>query len=181
MSHRCQSQLRRRQKMMSQDYRVSHGLTRACRVEIHENKCREGVAKGDEKNIKLAHILLCLEGVVKDEGVSSVAGDCLREMAAHRKMLMEDFNISPEIVNVCKEDIAVSGLYFEAGSFRKCSRLQSKCSDGGVGGRTIHCLMKQASQNQLESKQCRKVLATLLREVDVASDWTVDPVLRETW
>jgi hypothetical protein len=45
MSGSCRDQLRRRQSMMSQDYRVSHGLSRACKIEITENKCRSGVEK----------------------------------------------------------------------------------------------------------------------------------------
>jgi hypothetical protein len=62
-----------------------------------------------------------------------------------------------------------------------CGFFQSKCSNIGLGGRTIHCLMKHAAQHQLDSPECEKAIGTLLREVDVASDWKVDPILHENW
>jgi Golgi apparatus protein 1 len=57
--------------------------------------------------VKLSHVLLCLEGVIKNEGVQTVNGECIKQMAEHRRMLMQDFSISPEIVEQCKDDIKV--------------------------------------------------------------------------
>lgn len=71
-----------------------------------------------KKDVRLAAILLCLEGArvsgvdssSKNKKAGVIGGACAREMSAHRKMLMEDFSISPEIVKECKKDISVMSL-----------------------------------------------------------------------
>jgi Cysteine rich repeat. len=57
---------------------------------------------------------------------SKVSRDCQMEMMEHRKILMEDYRLSPEIVTDCSEDI------------------KSFCNTLEVGGKTIHCLMEHA-------------------------------------
>lgn len=52
--------------------------------------------------------------------------ECEVEMMDHRKMLMEDYRLSPEIVDGCKGEIE-----------RFCNGLEA-------GGKTIHCLMEHA-------------------------------------
>jgi Golgi apparatus protein 1 len=47
-------------------------------------------------------------------------------MIEHRKILMEDYRLSPEIVTGCSEDI------------------NNFCNTLEVGGKTIHCLMEHA-------------------------------------
>jgi len=45
---------------------------------------------------------------------------------------------------------------------------------------TIHCLMGLASEHKLQSgKACENEIRLLLREANVADDWTVDPILRK--
>lgn len=53
----------------------------------------------------------------------TVDPDCEVEMMEHRKMLMEDYRLSPEIMDNCKEEI------------------EKYCNGLEVGGKTIHCLM----------------------------------------
>ena len=53
-----------------------------------------------------------------------VSGECQGEMLDYRRMLMEDFSLSPEIVLHCRGEIETH-----------CSGLHRK-------GRTLHCLMK---------------------------------------
>lgn len=53
-----------------------------------------------------------------------VSGDCQGEMLDYRRMLMEDFSLSPEIVLHCRGEIE-----------NHCSGLHRK-------GRTLHCLMR---------------------------------------
>ncbi len=55
---------------------------------------------------------------------------------------------------------------------------QTKCGKLESGGKTLHCLMSAASEGGLSSS-CQNILTTLLREVDVASDWTLDPLLQQ--
>lgn len=53
-----------------------------------------------------------------------VSGECQGEMMDYRRMLMEDFSLSPEIVLHCRSEIELH-----------CSGLHRK-------GRTLHCLMR---------------------------------------
>ncbi len=41
-----------------------------------------------------------------------VSGRCRAEMNAHRKMLMDDFSLSPEVVSKCAKDIQVGVIFF---------------------------------------------------------------------
>lgn len=120
MTGACQEQLVRREKLIASDYRVSKGLVKACRDDIKTYHCRRSVS--EDKDIRLAQILLCLESAVKNG--SKVAAECQVEMFDHRKILMEDYRLSPEIVNRCANDI------------------QMFCNNLEVGGATIHCLME---------------------------------------
>ena len=61
MSEDCREQLRRRQKLMLENYKVSRGLAKACKQEIKENNCKK-TSNTDIKTVRLAQILLCLEG-----------------------------------------------------------------------------------------------------------------------
>ncbi len=62
--------------------------------------------------------------------------------------------------------------------------LQKHCLKVESGGRTLHCLMgvaarlSSSSSNVLTSR-CEASLRSLMREVDVASDWRVDPILQQ--
>ncbi|KAJ4442010.1 hypothetical protein ANN_11874 [Periplaneta americana] len=160
MSEKCQEHLSRRQKLIAQDYKVSRGLARACKDDIRASHCRRAVS--DDKEIRLAQILLCLESVIRNG--TKVSRDCQMEMVDHRKILMEDYRLSPEIVSRCSEDIS-----------KFCTRLE-------VGGKTIHCLMEHTrpkKKRERVSSQCQRALELLVKETDAGEDWRVDPVLRE--
>lgn len=161
LSSACVSNLFRRQQLIAQDYKVSKGLMRACREDIKKSHCRKQTST--DKNIRLAQVLLCLENVLKNG--SLIDHDCEREMIDHRKMLMEDFRLSPEIVTDCKIEI------------------KSFCSGIERGGKTIHCLMEQARlakhPKRKISPNCLRALEHLISETDAAEDWRVDPVLHE--
>lgn len=139
MSKACQEQLIRREKLMVLDYKVSRGLSKACRDDIKQNHCRRSVSQ--DKEIKLAQILLCLEAAEKNG--SKISQDCKLEIFDHRKMLMEDYRLSPEIVDSCANDIT------------------SFCSGLEVGGNTIHCLMDNArfKNNRLRiTPECQRAV-----------------------
>ena len=61
MSNECRDQLQRRQKLASENYKVSRGLVKACKEEIKANKCKKQL-HNENKTVRLAEILLCLEG-----------------------------------------------------------------------------------------------------------------------
>ncbi|KAF5273634.1 hypothetical protein FQR65_LT04634 [Abscondita terminalis] len=158
---KCFHHLQRRQKLISQDYKVSKGLMRACREDIKKAHCRKQTS--DDREIRLAQILICLQNVMHNG--TKVDPDCEIEMDEHRKLLMEDYHLSPEIVNGCAKEIR---LY--------CNGLEA-------GGKTIHCLMHHAKWKYKANKRigvvCERALEDLVKETFVGEDWRVDPVLHE--
>ncbi|KAK9869440.1 hypothetical protein WA026_003195 [Henosepilachna vigintioctopunctata] len=161
LSALCVSNLFRRQKLIAQDYKVSKGLMRACREDIKRSHCRKQTS--NDKNIRLAQILLCLEGISKNGSILPLDPLCQKEMRDHRKMLMEDYRLSPEIMNDCKIDI------------------KAFCPVVEAGGKTIHCLMENARLSKHPKRKitdvCMRALETLIKETDAGEDWRVDPVL----
>lgn len=159
LSSLCIANLFRRQKLISQDYKISKGLMRACREDIRRTHCRKQTS--NDKTIRLAQILLCLEGVHKNG--SKLDHDCEKEMLEHRKMLMADYRLSPEIVTDCKLEI------------------KTLCFGVEIGGKTIHCLMENARISKHTKRKisntCVRALEQLVRETDAGEDWRVDPVL----
>ena len=62
MSNECKVQLQRRQKLASENFKISRGLVKACKEEIKSNGCKKHVKNTEAKTVKMAEILLCLEG-----------------------------------------------------------------------------------------------------------------------
>lgn len=159
MTNECREQLYRRQKLGWQDYRAS-GIVSSCKNEIKRFKCRRDASSSD-RNIRLSQILLCLE----NEGHKGhqLNGDCVEEIKEHRRALLEDYRVTPELLQACKEDTT------------------RFCQGEGISGKTIHCLMQQAQSRRPEEKisvECVAELENLVKMSDVAGDWRVDPVLR---
>lgn len=139
----CQEQLTRRGKLIASDYKVSKGLVKACKDDIKINHCRRSAF--EDKNIRLAQILLCLESAAKNG--SKIDGDCQAEMFDHRKLLMEDYRLSPEIVDGCANDITTF------------------CNNLKVGGATIHCLMEHTRTRKKKlriSSKCQRAVIKYL-------------------
>lgn len=160
MSEKCREQLLRRQMLIATDYQVSKRLARACKEDIRTHKCRRLVS--DDREIRLAQILVCLENAVHNG--SKVSSDCQAEMTEHRKMLLTDYRLSPEIVSRCSEDIV------------------TYCKGLETGGKTIHCLMEHARHSRKKeriSPPCQRAVESLIKTTDVGEDWRVDPVLKE--
>ena len=57
----CQEKLTKRQKLISEDYKVSKGLVRSCKEDMRKYQCYKDAATVKDRKIKLAQILLCLE------------------------------------------------------------------------------------------------------------------------
>ncbi|ETN58727.1 golgi family apparatus protein 1 [Anopheles darlingi] len=161
MSKACQQQLIRRDRLVVHDYKVSRGLTRACKEDIKTYRCRRGVS--DDKDVRLAQILLCLEAVQKNS--TKLMPECVAEINDHRRMLLTDYKLSPEILTGCEGDI------------------EKFCSNLDAGGKTIHCLMEHARARKKKERRvtdtCLRALETLVKITDVGEDWRVDPVLRK--
>lgn len=81
--------------------------------------CRTGGKKQEQEvdHSCMNNVCVCVSGRV-------VSGECQGEMMDYRRMLMEDFSLSPEIVLHCRGEI------------------ESHCSGLHRKGRTLHCLMR---------------------------------------
>ncbi|XP_056455527.1 Golgi apparatus protein 1-like [Gadus chalcogrammus] len=160
MSERCREALTTRQKLISQDYKVSYSLARACRADLKKQHCSVETPRARAREARLSYLLLCLESSVHRG--RTVSGECQGEMLDYRRMLMEDFSLSPEIVLHCRGEIEAH-----------CSGLHRK-------GRTLHCLMKVGRGDQAAiDKQCQKALQTLIQEADPGADYRIDRALNE--
>lgn len=74
---------------------------------------------------------------------SEVSSDCRFELMEHRKLLLRNHKLSPEVVSMCSNDI------------------EKYCHDIEIGRRTIHCLMdhsKPSRQKNRIGKSCQKAV-----------------------
>lgn len=132
MSKPCQEQLTKRQKIIVQNVDADKSLIRACRKDILQNECRKELRGSSSSNdIQLASMMLCLERAIKDG--AGVEPECRAELVEHRKMLMTDFQLNPNIVKYCKDEI------------------KNYCN-GGIerGGKTLHCLLNKAKMSRVK-------------------------------
>ncbi|KAJ3597170.1 hypothetical protein NHX12_003570 [Muraenolepis orangiensis] len=159
MSERCREALTTRQKLISQDYKVSYSLARACRADLKKQHCSTETPRARAREARLSYLLLCLESSVHRG--RTVSGECQGEMLDYRRMLMEDFSLSPEIVLHCRGEI------------------ESHCSGLHRKGRTLHCLMRVGRGDQTIDIQCQKALQTLIQEADPGADYRIDRALNE--
>lgn len=117
--------------------------------------------------MKLAGLILCLEGAIRDG--DKIDPDCHAELIEHRKNLMSDYQLNPNVVKFCSNEI------------------MSQCGGGMErDGKTLHCLLRKAKQSKVNknaniefSIECIRELKTLLKVVDVSEDVRVDPDLQE--
>uniref|UniRef100_A0A3B3YXD4 Golgi apparatus protein 1 n=1 Tax=Poecilia mexicana TaxID=48701 RepID=A0A3B3YXD4_9TELE len=141
MSERCREALTTRQKLIAQDYKVSYSLAKACKSDLRKYRCNVDANMPRAKETRLSYLLLCLEAAVHRGRV--VSGECQGEMMDYRRMLMEDFSLSPEIVLHCRSEIE-----------NHCSGLHRK-------GRTLHCLMR-VGRGDMELKRPGASFRTIL-------------------
>uniref|UniRef100_A0A4W5RC73 Golgi apparatus protein 1 n=1 Tax=Hucho hucho TaxID=62062 RepID=A0A4W5RC73_9TELE len=160
MSEKCRDALTTRQKLIAQDYKVSYSLAKACKTDLRKYRCSADANMPRAREARLSYLLLCLESAVHRG--RTVSGECQGEMLDYRRMLMEDFSLSPEIVLHCRGEIEAH-----------CSGLHRK-------GRTLHCLMR-VGRGDLGAidNLCQKALQTLIQEADPGADYRIDRALNE--
>ncbi|XP_049579323.1 Golgi apparatus protein 1 isoform X1 [Syngnathus scovelli] len=158
MSERCREALTTRQKLIAQDYKVSYSLAKACKSDLRKYRCSTDSGVPRAREARLSYLLLCLESAVHRG--RTVSGECQGEMMDYRRMLMEDFSLSPEIVLHCRAEI------------------ESDCSGLHRKGRTLHCLMRVGRKNAIDPN-CQRALQTLIQEADPGADYRIDRALNE--
>uniref|UniRef100_A0A8C4HM05 Golgi apparatus protein 1 n=1 Tax=Dicentrarchus labrax TaxID=13489 RepID=A0A8C4HM05_DICLA len=161
MSEKCRDALTTRQKLISQDYRVSYSLAKACKLDLRKQRCSLDTNLPRAREARLSYLLLCLEAAVHRG--RPVSGECQGEMLDYRRMLMEDFSLSPEIVLHCRTEIEAH-----------CSGLHRK-------GRTLHCLMRigRGDRSTTVDSVCQSALQTLIQSADPGADYRIDRALNE--
>jgi len=84
---------------------------------------------------------------------TKVSRDCQMEMIEHRKILMEDYRLSPEIVTNCSDEI------------------KSFCNTLEVGGKTIHCLMEHTRPKKRKERvsACQRAVSVLFSKYFLSS------------
>lgn len=159
MSEKCREALTTRQKLIAQDYKVSYSLAKACRSDLRKYRCNvENLPRSREA--RLSYLLLCLESAMHRG--RQVSSECQGEMLDYRRMLMEDFSLSPEIILNCRGEIE-----------HHCSGLHRK-------GRTLHCLMRVTRAEKTNiGVSCQQALQTLIQEADPGGDYRIDRALNE--
>ncbi|CAM4541124.1 Golgi apparatus protein 1 isoform X1 [Lepidochelys kempii] len=159
MSEKCRDALTTRQKLIAQDYKVSYSLAKSCKSDLKKYRCNvENLPRSREA--RLSYLLMCLESAVHRG--RQVSSECQGEMLDYRRMLMEDFSLSPEIILSCRGEIE-----------HHCSGLHRK-------GRTLHCLMKviRGEKGNI-GLNCQQALQTLIQETDPGADYRIDRALNE--
>ncbi|XP_064817041.1 Golgi apparatus protein 1-like, partial [Oncorhynchus masou masou] len=161
MSEKCREALTTRQKLITQDYKVSYSLTKACKADLRKHRCNLDTNMPRAREARLSYLLLCLESAVHRG--RTVSEDCQGEMLEYRRMLIEDFSLSPEVVLHCRGEIETH-----------CSGLHRK-------GRTLHCLMRggRGDKGSTVDGLCQSALQTLIQSADPGSDYRIDRALNE--
>ncbi|XP_066541747.1 Golgi apparatus protein 1b [Hoplias malabaricus] len=160
MSEKCRDALTTRQKLIAQDYKVSYSLAKACKADLRKYRCNLDNNLPRAREARLSYLLLCLESAVHRGRM--VSGECQGEMLDYRRMLMEDFSLSPEIVLHCRGEI------------------ESHCSGLHRKGRTLHCLMRvgRGDKGPIDSL-CQTALQALIQSADPGADYRIDRALNE--
>ncbi|XP_067651519.1 Golgi apparatus protein 1-like isoform X2 [Haliotis asinina] len=159
MSHECREKIELRQKLISEDVKMDKSFYKACKNDIEKNDCFSG--SSTNRDTKRASVLLCLENAAKTG--KKLKGKCVAQMEDVRKMLMEDYRLSPVLVARCGDEI------------------KAYCNDKDIGGETLHCLMglaKEVTDKPKITAACTRELENLMREADVGSDIRVDSALQ---
>uniref|UniRef100_A0AAX7UCJ1 Golgi apparatus protein 1 n=1 Tax=Astatotilapia calliptera TaxID=8154 RepID=A0AAX7UCJ1_ASTCA len=191
MSEKCRDALTTRQKLISQDYRVSYSLAKACKLDLRKQRCSLDTSLPRAREARLSYLLLCLEASVHRG--HPVSGECQGEMLDYRRMLMEDFSLSPEIVLHCRTEIeahvcqnALQTLIQSAdpgGDYRidralneACeSVIQTACKHIRNGDPMIlSCLMEHLYTEKMV-EDCEHRLLEL--QYFISRDWKLDPIL----
>uniref|UniRef100_A0A8C6TWN5 Golgi apparatus protein 1 n=1 Tax=Neogobius melanostomus TaxID=47308 RepID=A0A8C6TWN5_9GOBI len=184
MTERCREALTTRQKLIAQDYKVSYSLAKACKSDLRKYRCSVDTNMPRAREARLSYLLLCLESAVHRGRV--VSGECQGEMMDYRRMLMEDFSLSPEIGRTLHCLMNLQTLIQEAdpGADYRIDRalneacesvIQTACKHIRNGDPMIlSCLMEHLYTEKMV-EDCEHRLLEL--QYFIARDWKLDPIL----
>uniref|UniRef100_A0A8C0BDI0 Golgi apparatus protein 1 n=1 Tax=Buteo japonicus TaxID=224669 RepID=A0A8C0BDI0_9AVES len=163
VSDQCKKAILRVAELSSDDFHLDRHLYFACRDD-RERFC-ENTQAGEGRVYKCLFNHKFEESMSEKVGICfsrQVSSECQGEMLDYRRMLMEDFSLSPEIILSCRGEIE-----------HHCSGLHRK-------GRTLHCLMKVVrGEKGNVGLNCQQALQTLIQETDPGADYRIDRALNE--
>jgi golgi apparatus protein 1 len=135
MSKECQKELTRRQKIIVEDYKSDKSLVIACKNDIIKSDCRKELRANVSDPIKMAGVILCLESAIRDG--NTVEADCRSELIEHRKMLLSDYQLNPNVVKYCEKEINSNckGLERNGKTFELSHEDNDQCQKDGDGRR----------------------------------------------
>lgn len=106
---------------------------------MQKHQCRRELRDDQHDNadvklanpIKLANLILCLEGSIRDG--DKISPECQNEIIEHRKILMTDYQLNPDLVKRCAQEVA-----------EHCG------NDIEPNGKTLHCLIRTAKLSRAD-------------------------------
>uniref|UniRef100_A0A8C0JK79 Golgi apparatus protein 1 n=1 Tax=Canis lupus dingo TaxID=286419 RepID=A0A8C0JK79_CANLU len=193
MSEKCREALTTRQKLIAQDYKVSYSLAKSCKSDLKKYRCNvENLPRSREA--RLSYLLMCLESAVHRG--RQVSSECQGEMLDYRRMLMEDFSLSPEIILSlvrgekgslgmnCQQALQTLIQETDPGADYRIDRalneacesvIQTACKHIRSGDPMIlSCLMEHLYTEKMV-EDCEHRLLEL--QYFISRDWKLDPVL----
>ena len=137
MSNDCEKQITRRQMIISQNVRTDPKLWKACKSDFLSNKCFDKVLFYDKlydnPHYFMANVLTCLENAQRNG--TNVTSECSADVFERRTMLMQDYRLSPNIVEFCMDEI------------------RDLCKNGiERNGKTLECLFRNSRISQLKDE-----------------------------
>ena len=167
MSKECQKELTRRQKIIVEDYKSDRSLVIACKSDILKSGCRKELRANASEPMQMAGIILCLESTIRDG--NPVEANCKSELIEHRKMLLSDYQLNPNVVKYCQNEI------------------NTVCNGLERNGKTLNCLMKKMigekkkeTQDSAFNARCFQELKALIKVADAGEDARVDEELMDS-
>ena len=159
MTQDCREAIEVREKLIYEsDYKSGYHLHKKCRKTLRKFNCDKAVEDNLQMSQEfsgLSDMLMCVEKKMrndkkgKDGKLLTIDQDCDAELMAYRQFLMEDYELSPEVVSSCSAEIRD---YCDGGLHRE--------------GQTLHCLMSletDEDQNELEiSEDCTEARVNYL-------------------
>uniref|UniRef100_A0A8C7KA40 Golgi apparatus protein 1 n=1 Tax=Oncorhynchus kisutch TaxID=8019 RepID=A0A8C7KA40_ONCKI len=189
MSEKCREALTTRQKLITQDYKVSYSLTKACKADLRKHRCNLDTNMPRAREARLSYLLLCLESAVHRGGwrrESVCVYMCMRGYKC--------YTLTVECVYMCMRGDKCHTLTVEClqtliqsadpGSDYRIDRalneacesvIQTACKHIRSGDPMIlSCLMEHLYTEKMV-EDCERRLLEL--QYFISRDWKLDPIL----
>ena len=167
MTKDCQDAITLREKLIFEaDYDAGYLIHKSCKKTFRQFGCDKELHDNLQMNQEwtgLADLMLCVERKVKNEKKDHsgkllvVDQDCDAQLQLYRQYLMSDYELSPDVVSNCRNEIT-----------RFCGGMKKQ-------GETLHCLMGiETDTNDDISSECDEALFELIEKTEADTDFHVD-------